>query len=172
VIATTIDGRETGVGAFVASLLGLIGLLIALPIVLLAGAPFWGWLLGVGLWIVNWSVQLFTGRLSLRISAPAAVGVSGISFMARAWLVAILLFVVALRFSQEAALAAAGVFLAAFTFDLAGRAILFGLTQQQTPEESAAVAAEANAAAGDIPAPWTEELATQAHPAGPDRPSE
>lgn len=143
---TTLDSRDAGFGAFVASLLGFVGLLVALPIVLLAGAPFWGWLLGAGLWIVNWSVQLLTGKVSLRISAPAAVGVSGISFMARAWLVAILLFVVALRFSQEAALAAAGVFLAAFTFDLVGRAILFGLTQQQQADAEAAAKAAAESA--------------------------
>lgn len=134
---TTLDSQDAGAGAFAASLLGLAGLVVALPIVLLAGAPLWGWMLGAGLWLANWSVQLLTGRISLRISAPAAVGVSGISFMARAWLVAILLFVVALRFSQEAALAAAGVFLAAFTFDLVGRAILFGLTQQRRDERDA-----------------------------------
>ena len=157
---TTLDSREPGVGAFVASLLGFAGLLVALPIVLLAGAPFWGWLLGAGLWVANWSVQLVTGKVSLRISAPAAVGVSGISFMARAWLVAILLFVVALRFSQEAALAAAGVFLAAFTFDLIGRAILFGLAQQRKAEAEEAAKAPAEAAA---PPP---ELAGHGSPVG------
>lgn len=160
----SLSPREAGVGAFVTSLMGLIGLVVALPVVLLAGAPFGGWLLGAGLWIVNWTVQLMTGKVSLRISAPAAVGVSGISFMARAWLVAILLFVVALRFSQEAALTGAAVFLAAFTFDLAGRAILFGMQQPR-------VAAHTGGAQGTAPA-RRDLVATSGRPVSDDPPTE
>lgn len=130
--ATTIDPQEEGRLAVAASLLGLVGLLLALPVVLLAGVGIGGWFLGAGLWIVNWAAALLTTRVSFRITAPAAVGVSGISFIARAWFVAIILFVVAIRFSEIAALTAAAVFLAAFTLDLAGRALQYGLSQQRT----------------------------------------
>jgi hypothetical protein len=64
------------------------------------------------------------------MQATAAVGVSGVSFIARAWLVALVLFVVALRFSETVGLTAAGVFLAAFTCDLGGRTILFSIQQK------------------------------------------
>lgn len=125
------DPREEGRLAVVASLLGFAGLLLALPVVLLAGVGIGGWLLGCGLWIANWATALLTTRVSFRISPPAAVGVSGISFIARAWFIAIILFVVAIRFSEVTALTAAGVFLAAFTLDLGGRALQYGLSQQR-----------------------------------------
>lgn len=138
--ATTIDPQAEGRLAVAASLLGMAGLLLALPVVLLAGVGIGGWLLGAFLWLVNWSASLLTTRVSFKITAPAAVGVSGISFIARAWFIAIILFVVAIRFSEIVALTAAAVFLAAFTLDLAGRALQYGLSQQnqqlpgQTPE--------------------------------------
>lgn len=120
-----------------ASAIGLIAAVLALPIVLLAGGPFTGWVLGVVLWGANWTVQLLTGKYALSMNATAAVGVSGVSFIARAWLVAIVLFVVALRFSEPVGLAAAGVFLAAFTCDLGGRAILFSVQQRLRGEDLA-----------------------------------
>lgn len=120
----------------VASAIGLIAVVLALPVVLLAGGPFAGWLLGAVLWCANWAIQLLTAKHALNLQATAAVGVSGVSFIARAWLVAIVLFVVALRFSEPVGLAAAGVFLAAFTCDLAGRSILFSVTQQQRSHEA------------------------------------
>jgi hypothetical protein len=72
------------------------------------------------------------------------VGVSGISFIARAWMVAIVLFVVALRFSEVVALTAAGVFLAAFTLDLAGRALQYGLSQQQQQQRQSGLQEQPN----------------------------
>jgi len=113
-----------------ASGIGLIVALLTLPVVLLAGGPFTGWLLGVALWGANWAVQLLTAKYALGLQATAAVGVSGVSFIARAWLVALVLFVVALRFSEPVGLTAAAVFLAAFTCDLGGRTILFSIQQR------------------------------------------
>lgn len=130
--ATTIDPREAGRLAVAASLLGLVGLLLALPIVLLAGVGIGGWLFGAGLWGFNWGFGLLTTRLAFTIKPTAAVALSGISFIARAWFIAIILFVVAIRFSEVVALTAAGVFLAAFTLDLAGRALQYGLREQRT----------------------------------------
>lgn len=119
---------------FTAAVLGTVVALLALPVVLLAGAPAAGWMLGFGLWVANWTLQLMTTRFSVSASPVTAVGVTGISLMGRAWLVAIVLFLVALRVSEPAALTAAIVFLAAFTFDLTGRALLFGLRSERAAQ--------------------------------------
>lgn len=113
-----------------ASGIGVIVALLTLPVVLLAGGPFTGWVLGVVLWIGNWSLQLMTAKYALGLQSTAAVGVSGISFIARAWLVALVLFITALRFDETVGLTAAAVFLAAFTCDLGGRTILFSIQQK------------------------------------------
>jgi hypothetical protein len=112
---------------FVLAVLGLIAVVIALPVVLLLGGPFSGWLLGAALWAANWGAQIALARFAVDMPATTAVGLSGFSFIGRAWLVAAILFVVALRFSERAGLTAAGVFLVAFTLDLMGRTMLFSL---------------------------------------------
>jgi hypothetical protein len=122
--------REMRPLAFVASILGLIAGFLALPIVLLAGGPIGGWLLGMGLWVANWLGQLAMAKVALGSAPTMAVGLSGISFIARAWLIAIILFIVALRFDETVGLTAAGVFLAAFTFDLMGRTLLFTVNER------------------------------------------
>ena len=107
------------------AVLGLAACLLALPLVLLADGPFAGWLLGTALWCANWGGQMLTGKLAVNASPTMAVGMSGISFISRAWLVAAVLFVVALKLDEAASLTAAGVFIAAFTLDLLGRTITF-----------------------------------------------
>lgn len=128
---------KEGALPFIAAVLGTVVAVVALPIVLLAGGPFSGWLMGIGLWLGNWSLSLFTSKVSLSTSPTAAVGVAGISLMARAWITAIILFVVALRVSEDMAITAAFVFLAAFTFDLMGRALLFAMNERKTPPTGA-----------------------------------
>jgi hypothetical protein len=118
----------------VASGIGLIVAVLCLPVVLLAGGPLNGWVLGVVLWSVNWWLQLLTSKLALKASPTAAVGMSGISFISRAWLTAIVLFVIALRYDEEIGLTAAGIFLVAFTCDLAGRTALFAMNQRATKD--------------------------------------
>ena len=115
---------------FVASSIGIAVAIIALPFVLAAGGPIEGWYLGFGLWCANWALALATGRFSQDIEPTYAVGLAGLSFIARAWIVVGLLFVVALKFSEPIALTAAAVFIFAFTFDLLGRTILFGMNQK------------------------------------------
>ena len=115
---------------FVLAVLGFIAVLVALPVVLLLGGPFGGWLLGAGLWAANWGAQIALARVAVNMPATTAVGLSGFSFIGRAWLVAAILFVVALRFSERAGLTAAGVFLVAFTLDLMGRTLLFSLRER------------------------------------------
>lgn len=112
---------------FVAATLGTIVAVLALPVVLAAGGPLNGWLLGAGLWIANWLAQLATNKFATTAAPTTAVGVTGISLMARAWGVAIVLFLTAINGHRALALVAACVFLAAFTFDLAGRALLYGM---------------------------------------------
>lgn len=128
---------KEGALPFTAAILGTVVAVVALPLVLLAGGPLSGWLLGIGLWIANWSLQLVTTKVSLSATATTAVGVTGISLMARAWITAIILFIVALRVSEPIALTAAFVFLAAFTFDLMGRALLFAMLERKRPSTGA-----------------------------------
>jgi hypothetical protein len=118
----------------IASAIGLIVAVLTLPVVLLAGGPLNGWVLGVVLWSANWSLQLLTGKLAINATATAAVGLSGISFISRAWLVAIILFVIALNYDEEIGLTAGVVFLVAFTCDLVGRTILFAMRQRATKD--------------------------------------
>ena len=112
---------------FAASSIGIAVALITLPFVLLAGGPIEGWYLGVALWIANWTLALMTGKFSQDIEPTFAVGLAGLSFIARAWIVVGVLFVIALRFSEPIALTAAAIFIFAFTFDLLGRTVLFGI---------------------------------------------
>lgn len=120
----------TGFRTFLLSAIGLLAAILTLPVVLLAGGPIEGWILGIGLWLVNWGASLWLAKASSGMSAPYAVGLSGASFIARAWLVAIILFVVALAYDKTVGLVAAGVFLVAFTFDLVGRTVLFAARQK------------------------------------------
>lgn len=118
-------------GVFALSTIGLVVALLTLPIVILAGGPITGWMLGLVLWSANWGASLWLAKASRNMSAPYAVGMSGASFIARAWMVAIVLFVVALTYDRVVGLVAAGVFLAAFTFDLVGRTALFAARHKQ-----------------------------------------
>lgn len=114
----------------IASSIGVIVAVLTLPVVLLLGGPLNGWVLGLALWSANWAAQIFTAKIAMGVTPTAAVGMSGISFISRAWLVAGFLFVVALKYDETIGLVAAGVFLAAFTCDLLGRTVLFALRQK------------------------------------------
>lgn len=118
----------------IASGIGLIVAVLSLPVVLVLGGPLNGWILGVLLWSANWWLQLLTAKLALNSSPTAAVGMSGISFISRAWLTAIILFVIALKYDEQIGLTAAAVFLVAFTCDLAGRTALFAMNNRATKD--------------------------------------
>ena len=135
-VATSPSPESPRLATFIASGIGLIVAVLSLPVVLLLGGPLNGWVFGVVLWSANWYLQLLTGKLALNATPTAAVGLSGISFISRAWLTAIILFVIALKYDKTIGLCAAGVFLAAFTCDLVGRTMLFAMRsklQQDTP---------------------------------------
>jgi hypothetical protein len=114
----------------IASGIGLIVAVLCLPFVLLMGGPLNGWILGVVLWSANWYLQLLTGRLVNDANPTTAVGLAGLSFISRAWLTAIILFVIALRYDEEIGLTAGVVFLIAFTCDLGGRTVLYAINQR------------------------------------------
>ncbi len=123
---------------FVFSALGLFAAVFSLPFVLLVGGSFGGWVLGVALFAASWAAGLGIVKLSMGMTPTQAVGVSGISFIARAWLIVAILFVIAKQVSEDVGLTAAGVFLVAFTFDLMGRIILHSMQvkgQAPPPEE-------------------------------------
>ena len=122
---------------FAAAILGFIVCVLALPVVWLVYGPIAGWALGTALWTVNWILSTTATKYALGASPTAAVGVSGISMMFRAFFVAIVVFIVAVRVSHAIAVTAAIVFLAAFTFDLMGRIFLFNLNERarQTANE-------------------------------------
>jgi hypothetical protein len=122
---------------FAAAILGLIACAVALPVVLLVGGPLAGWALGTGLWVVNWMLAQMAIKFSLGASPAAGVGVAGGSIMFRAFFVVIALWIVAVRISEPIGLTAAVIFLAAFSFDLMGRLMLFSLMERtrQTPNQ-------------------------------------
>jgi hypothetical protein len=116
---------------FVLAILGFLALALALPIVLLMGGPINGWMLGVALFTGSWAAMRFITRVSADLDPTHAVGLTGISSIGRAIVVVMILFVVALKVDETVGLVAAGVFAAAFTFDLMGRTTLFAIREKQ-----------------------------------------
>lgn len=115
--------------------IGLAVCLLALPVVLLLGGPLWGWIVGTLIWCANWGAQQLADRIAYSSdNAVMAVGVAGISRMARAFAVFLILMVIGLRVSEEVALTAGGVFLAAFTLDLMGRTLSFQVGKKMKSE--------------------------------------
>ncbi len=134
VAATSPSSESPRLWMFLISGIGVIAAILSLPVVLLLGGPLNGWILGLALWSANWWLQLLTGKLAINAQPTAAVGLSGISFITRAWLTAIILFVIALKYDKTIGLVAAGVFLVAFTCDLAGRTALFAINNRATKD--------------------------------------
>jgi hypothetical protein len=114
----------------IASGIGIIVAVLTLPFVLLMGGPLNGWILGVVLWSANWWLQLLTGKLVAESNPTTAVGLAGLSFISRAWLTAIILFVIALKYDEQIGLTAGVIFLVAFTCDLGGRTVLYAINQR------------------------------------------
>jgi hypothetical protein len=102
---------------------GLLVLLLALPLFLLADWDLTGWALGALLWIGLEAIEIVLTRLRSRTAnvAASAVLAFGLSFKAIAVL-AVLVAAAATR--PDAAVAAAVVYVLAYTFQL-GLALLF-----------------------------------------------
>lgn len=111
---------------FVFSVLGFAVGLLALPFALLFGGTVPGWFLGMVLFAAYWASGIALTRLALNLPPMHAVGVAGLSFIIRVWVVFGVLLGVALK-DSVLGVTAMLVFAAAFTFDLLGRTVLFSL---------------------------------------------
>lgn len=119
--------------------IGLAVCALALPVVVLLDGPVWGWILGTLLWCANWGAQRLADRIAYGSdNAVMAVGVAGISRMARAFAVFLVLMLIGLKVSEEVALTAGGVFIAAFTLDLMGRTLSFQVARKSGGKGGAA----------------------------------
>lgn len=116
-------------GRLLPALGGLLIVLLALPVFLLAGWDVAGWALGAVLWVAVEGIDLVLSRLRGRTDnvAGSAVLAFGLSFKAIA-LLAVLIAIAATR--PHVAAAAAIVYVLAYTFEL-GLSLLayFGNTQ-------------------------------------------
>ena len=104
--------------------LDLAGLVVALPVFLLADLPMLGYAVAAGAWIT----QRVARELILRRAAAASdvrttVGLTAASMIVRGWLVALAIFAVGLS-DSDAGLAAAVLFLLLFTLAFSMQAIL------------------------------------------------
>jgi hypothetical protein len=115
---------------FTFAILGFLVALACLPAVLLLDAPFNGWILGFVLFAAYWAGGIVIGKATQGLSPTHAVGVAGIAFIARVWVVFGVLLVVSLKVSRDAGVTAMLVFAAAFTFDMLGRTVLHSLRQK------------------------------------------
>ena len=122
---------------FVCSTIGLVGVLLTLPVVIAVSAPMSGWAIGAALWVASWIGALFIAKFAVGLDGPQAIGISGMSFMVRAWIVFGILFVVAAKYDKDAGVTAAAVFMAGFTLDLMGRTMLHALHSKQAAHEVA-----------------------------------
>lgn len=116
---------------FTFAILGFIVLAVALPVVLIAGGSFAGWLLGAGLFTFSWLIQVGITRLAEGLEPTMAVGLIGLSSIGRAVIVVLLLFLFAGKVDRVMGLIGAGVFASAFTFDLTGRSVLHAIRQKE-----------------------------------------
>jgi|SRR5688500_6240606 len=91
---------------------------LALPVFLIAGWPFEGWLLGAGLWVASRILDAIFSRVGIGEPTLRGSGVVAFGMMARGILLVIAPLVVAL-YDPEVALAGALLYAAAFTFELA-----------------------------------------------------
>jgi hypothetical protein len=98
---------------------------LAAPVVLLAGAPVLGYAVGAGAWILQRIAAALVDRRAARATDPkTALGLGLASSMARSWLLALSILAVGLMAEREDGLTAAIVVLAAFTVYLAVSLIL------------------------------------------------
>ncbi len=95
--------------------LDLVLLALALPVFIAAGLPMAGYAAGAGAWLAQRGLQVYVDRRARASDDPrTVVGLMAGSMLARAWLVAIVIFVVGLS-NNQAGLAAAVLVVALFT---------------------------------------------------------
>jgi hypothetical protein len=93
--------------------------LLALPVVLLAGGTFVGWLAGVVLWALWRVIGHFSDARARRVGTPRGVaGITVASTIGRGWLLIVMLLAVGLSTDDATGLTAALVVLFLFTVHL------------------------------------------------------
>ena len=122
---------------FAFSVLGFAVGVLALPFALLFGGTAAGWLLGLLIFAAYWASGIALSRVALNLPPMHAVGVAGLSFIIRVWVVFGVLLGVALK-DSTLGVTAMLVFAAAFTFDLLGRIVLFSLRNKTRPSAGGA----------------------------------
>ncbi len=110
-------------GPAVIGWLGFLAALLALPLFLVAGWPLAGWALGAALFAINRGAAVATDHLARGKMQVTAVGITGVSFMARAWVIFGFLFVFAKTVDEHVGVVAAVAFLAFFTVDTLARTL-------------------------------------------------
>jgi hypothetical protein len=96
---------------------GVVVLLLALPIFLLAGWRVSGWALGAVLWLAMQAMNLLVARLKERAGNLAAAGVQGFALFFKAIALLVVLIAVAVT-DAHLAVAAALTYVLAYTFEL------------------------------------------------------
>ena len=105
-------------GRLVPALAGSAVVALALPVFVAAGCPLRGWLLAATLWLAGQLFALLLTRLPLGTGNLAAAGMRGIGTSFRALLIGIPLVAVTAA-DERLGMAAAGVYVLAFTVELA-----------------------------------------------------
>jgi small-conductance mechanosensitive channel len=117
--------------------LDLVLLVAALPVFLAADLPMTGYLVVAGVWVVLYAIEIGANRAIAgaveRRDRRAAMGWTGATGLARAWVVALAVLLVGLTAGKHAGLAAAVLALILFTVHLGTRVIL-RLLQPSEPE--------------------------------------
>jgi len=93
-------------------------LVLALPVFLVAGLPFAGWLLGTTLWLAGAALAALVARLGLGADKLASSGVVGIGMTFRAVAIGVVLIAVAAT-DARLGLSAALLYAFAYTLELA-----------------------------------------------------
>jgi len=102
---------------------GFLAAVVVLPVYVLTGQPFGGFLLGVGLFTLNWLAALGLDRIARGKMQVTAVGITGLGLISRAWVTFGALFVFAKVVDSTVGVAGAIVFLVLFTVDFLARTI-------------------------------------------------
>ena len=98
-------------------------LVLALPLFLYAGWGAKSWGLCAALWVFNRGLQIAVMRFVLDLPPTAAMGVAGVTFLARAWGTIIALIVGVSIWGQDVAVPAAILFAVLYTIDIAARGL-------------------------------------------------
>jgi len=112
---------------------GFIAALVVLPVFLVTDLPFGGYLLGVGIFALNWLAALGLDRIARGKMQVTAVGITGLGLISRAWVTFGALFVFAKLVDSHIGVVGAVVFLVLFTVDFLARTISHTMARSQRP---------------------------------------